>query len=123
MLSLEPVLRCPARQCGRVLIDVELELGSTTALRCPRKKCRSHWWATHLEAGNIRQQLLDDFEDETVVDQLMGVFGLPLTIDRPMYWQVWLTGEEFHGFNKTKTAGGRTVALFRNLLTLPRRAS
>lgn len=119
-LSLEVKLRCPNRRCNRFVFELDPEEYSG-AIRCP--KCGSHWWAFRLKAGNVREQLLADFEgDERVVDTMMALYSLPLHVDRPLFWQIWLTGNEFYRYNKDESPGarGRSLALFRRLAALLR---
>lgn len=87
-LSLEPVPRCPNRRCARYPThDVNSDL---LVFACQR--CSARWWATRFAPGDIRPQLLEDYGgDESFVDYLMGMFELPLSIGRPMYWQVWIS--------------------------------
>ncbi|HEY7236533.1 MAG TPA: hypothetical protein VH539_20395 [Gemmatimonadaceae bacterium] len=84
LLSLEPVLRCPNRRCLRRADEIDADV---LTMRC--RQCSAEWWATRLRPGNIRAQLLEDFGDESFVDYLIGMYELPESIDRPMYWQVW----------------------------------
>lgn len=124
ILSLEPIPRCPNERCGEYA-GVDVEQGGTIAIRCSRKKCRSHWWATRFRAGSIREQLVSDYEDADAVNRLIALFGLPESISSPMYWQVRLTGEEFLSFNRDENVGrlARSLNLFRGILSLHRRAS
>lgn len=122
-LSLEPVLRCPDRRCHRMVFakDPEIYLGGLT---CDR--CGAHWWATRLQAGNVREQLLHDYEGEAfLVAQLMILFGLPETIEQPMFWQVWLSGNEWYRYNKDTSSGirSRSKALLQRVVSLLKRAS
>ena len=97
--------------------DPEVFLGSLT---CP--KCGEHWWATHLQAGDVRVQLMSDYDgDYWLVDQLMALFRLPASIEQPMFWQIWLTGNQSHHFHKAERTGirARSAALLRSLLRRP----
>jgi hypothetical protein len=125
LLSLEPLLRCPNRRCGEIVLNVNPEMGTSAVYRCERKKCRSHWWAKRLEPGDVRAQLLVDYEDPDIVDWQMRLWKLPDTIPRSMYWQVWLSGEEFHSFNTDQSTGrlGRSTTLFQKMIDIYRRAS
>lgn len=116
-LSLEPVLKCPA--CGKMAFrqDPELYRGAMT---CESKKCDCHWWAFRLGAGSIRGQLLHAFDDATLVAELMDLFGLPSSIDRPMFWQIQLTGNEWYRYNSDRELPTRSTALLRGVV---RRAS
>lgn len=117
-LSLEVKLRCPNRRCQRFVFELDAEQ-YTGALKCP--KCGSRWWAFRLAAGDVRRQLLDNFEgDEDVVDTMMALYEVPVSLDRPMFWQIWLSGNEFYRFNKEQESGtsGRSLALFRRLAAL-----
>src|SRR5437879_7810213 len=113
--SLEPVLRCPNTTCARMVFraDPELYVG---ALTCER--CGTHWWATRFHRGDVRVQLSADFYgDAELVDRLMHRFHLPPSIDRAMYWQVRLTGNQLYRYNKDDAGGmrGRSIALLRRL--------
>jgi hypothetical protein len=119
-LSLEVKPRCPNRRCKRFVFEIYPDRYDG-ALKCPR--CSSRWWAFRLSAGNVRQQLLDAFEgDEAVVDTIMALYDVPLELSRPMFWQIWLSGNEFYRFNKDQesSTGGRSLALLRRLATLLR---
>lgn len=121
-LSLEPVLRCPDRRCKKIVfINPEVYLGGLTCA-----KCGGHWWATRLQPGSVRQQLLNDYDgDEFLVAQLMALFELPETIETPMFWQVWLTGNQLYHYNTDAGSGvrGRSKALLQSVVRLLRRAS
>jgi hypothetical protein len=115
--SLEPSLRCPDRRCRRLVFSVDAEIGSL-AVKCEAPRCGAHWWATRLQAGDVRAQLLVDFEEnEYLVDSLMTLFDLPQFIDRPLWWQVWLTGNEWAGFSRSSRGGsrGRSVSLLNRI--------
>jgi hypothetical protein len=114
-LSLEPKPRCPNRRCERFVYELDPEqfLG---ALKCP--KCGAHWWAFKLQAGDVRSQLLQDFEGDTViVETMMTLYNVPAQISAPAFWQIWLSGNEFYRFVKDDSTGlrGRSLALFRRL--------
>lgn len=121
-LSLPTVLCCPA--CGRYAFGKLPEL-FVGGLKCAR--CEAHWWATTLQAGSVRDQLLEHFEGDVVlVDQLMNLFGLPLLIEERRFWQILLSGNEWHRYNKDAAAPGergRSVALLRGVVSTVRRAS
>jgi hypothetical protein len=92
------------------------------AFQCDdENNCGARWWATRLDAGIVRDQLLAAFEGETaIVDRLMVEYDLPLTIERTMWWQIWLTGNEFHHYVQDRGKPNRSLNLLRRLL---RRAS
>jgi hypothetical protein len=120
--SLSPVLRCPDRRCGKIVYtNPEAFLGGMVCARC-----KGHFWATRFEAGSVRQQLLAHFDgEEDVVATIMSLFDLPLMVEQPVYWHVWLTGAEYQAYNRDAATGpwARSRALLRRLLTLHRRAS
>jgi hypothetical protein len=88
-LSLEPALRCPNRRCQRHAGNIVSDL---LTLSCAA--CGAIWWATRLRPGNVRAQLLEDFGDASFVDYLICMYELPESIDRPLYWQVWIRRDE-----------------------------
>lgn len=123
-LSLVLELSCPA--CFRLVGRHGPALKPDTfagALKCDR--CNAHWWATRLDAGSIREQLLNDFEDVELVDALMSLFGLPALIEEPRFWQIRLDGQQWYRYNQTATSGmrGRSIALLRGVVAFLKRAS
>jgi hypothetical protein len=123
MLSLVLELSCPA--CNRLVnkhgaaLKPDLFLG---ALKCDR--CGVHWWATRFDTGSIRGQLLRDFEDVDLVDQLMTLFGLPSLIEEPRFWQVQLDGRQWYRYNQDSAPGirGRSLTLLRGVVAFLKRA-
>ena len=64
---------------------------------------------------------MDHFDgDDAEVDRIILLFDLPLIIDTPSYWHVWLTGAEYHAYNKEPSNGpwSRSRALLRRLVSL-----
>lgn len=117
-LSLVPFLCCPAcnRQVGLSL--TELYVGGITC-----KRCGAHWWATRLRAGDVRAQLLADFEgDADLVNHLMTLFGLPERISESKFWQVLLNGQQWYRYSQDAAPGlrSRSIALLRGVVTLLR---
>jgi hypothetical protein len=113
----EPVLRCPA--CGKMAIDCDPD-SFTGTMRCEAKRCRAHWWATVLRAGDVRAQLMADFDgDEAAVKLIMARFDLPTHLTTHIFWQVLLTGNQAHHYHKDREQGGlrrRSLALLRRVL-------
>lgn len=108
ILSLEPVLRCP--RCATLFASwgaVEVFVG---ALVC--RRCRGHWWATRFEAGNVRDQLVRDYDgDADLADRLMSTFTLPAIVSAAVWWQIMLTGNEYHHYTReTRTTNARAIS-------------
>jgi hypothetical protein len=121
-LSLEPILRCPNRRCRLVARGLSVDL---LAITCLNKHCRTHWWATRLEAGDIRSQVRAQFDGNELFVELLDRLGAPERIDQPMYWQLWIDGSERHRFTDRTVSGNllvRTHELIRKLVALPQRA-
>jgi hypothetical protein len=119
-LSLERFLTCPAchRQASMGL--PELYVGGLTC-----KRCGAHWWATRLQTGSVRAQLLVEFEDVECVNQLMLLFGLPEMISEPVFWQILLNGQQWYRYHQDSAPGirGRSIALLRGVVSILKRAS
>jgi hypothetical protein len=129
MIGLVEVLQCP--RCGR-LVNRENPEVFVGAVSCGtgskgagdarhRGGCGAHWWATKLQAGSVREQLLEDYDgDSALVAHLMVHFGLPESIDRPMFWEIELTGNQLYRYNKDPSPGilGRSTQLLKGVLRL-----
>lgn len=111
-------LRCP--KCSQFVYNNDADQ-FRGILKCERKSCGAHWWATILDAGDVREQLRRDFEgDDAMVKLLMARFDLPTHLTTSVYWQVLLTGSQAHHYYRDKaTQGirGRTMALIRRVLS------
>jgi hypothetical protein len=123
-LSLVVNLSCP--KCFRLVNKHGAALNPdlfTGALKCDR--CGAHWWATRFDAGSIRSQLLEDFEDVELADALMSLFGLPAIIEERRYWQINLDGRQWYRYQQDTAPGirGRSIALLRGVVAFLRRAS
>lgn len=119
--SLEPYVRCPNRRCGLRARAT----GDLLVLTCENKHCRAHWWATRLEAGDIRSQIRAAFDGNEHFVEVMDAFGLPERIDRPMYWQIWLSGGDKFAMSDESKIGSllvRTHAMMKRLVGLHRAA-
>lgn len=129
MIGLVPILQCP--RCERVVTgrDPEVFVGVLTCgtgsrgANDPRHRCGcgTHWWAARLQAGSVRAQLLDDYDgDARLVDHLMAHFGLPESIEEPMFWEIELTGNQLYRYNKDSSPGilGRSTQLLKGVLRL-----
>ena len=113
---IEPVLRCPyCRKTPRGYHEI-----FAGALMC--ENCRRHWWATVLEAGVLRRQLLDLYNEQPLADALIAMFRLPESIDERSYWQIQITGREFYRYTTNAEVGplGRSAALLRRIVGLSR---
>jgi hypothetical protein len=116
-LSLEPVLKCPNRRCERIAYGLSADLITVSC-----KSCGTHWWATRLEAGDIRSQIRAQFDGNELFVTLLDQVGAPERIDQPMFWQLWLSGNDQYQFTDRTRAGGilaRSHALVRKLISLP----
>lgn len=129
-LSLEPILCCPNRRCRLRVFNVDADHGPL-GLRCSEKKgCGTKWWATRLQPGNVRAQLLADLEgdegpEEAVIDEMIRMYGLPEEISEPLWWQIPLSGHEWHHYVNERGAGvrKRSLGLLRRITGLFRAAS
>lgn len=129
-LSLEFLLQCP--RCGQLVGRRDGPAlapdAFTGVLKCHKNHCQAHWWANRFDAGDIREQLLKAFEgDAELVDQMMTLFGLPERIDEPRFWQVLLSGQQFHRYHTPTSAAppslrGRSIALLRGVVSFLQRA-
>lgn len=120
VLSLEPIIRCPNPDCRRL----PYSNGDVLVITCAYKYCRSHWWATRLEAGDIRSQILAQFDGNDLFVELLDILGAPERIDQPMYWQLWLSGGTHHAMVDARQPGGiiaRSHELVRGIVQLHRR--
>jgi hypothetical protein len=112
-LSLEPVLKCPNRRCERIANGLSADLITVSC-----KSCGTHWWATWLEAGDIRSQLRAQFDGNELFVQLLDSLGAPERIESPAFWQIWLSGNDQYQFTDRTKPGGilpRSHALIRRL--------
>ena len=119
ILSFEPVLTCPNRRCHRIAYGLS---GDLITITC--KHCGSHWWATRLDAGDIRAQIRAQFDGNELFVELLDRLAAPARIEAPMFWQLWLSGNEQYQFTDRKNTGGilaRTHKLIRKLSALPKR--
>ncbi|HEY9227405.1 MAG TPA: hypothetical protein VIP11_12200 [Gemmatimonadaceae bacterium] len=90
-------------------------------------KCGAYWWAVRLDAGDVRAQLLDQFDGDRSVLAVLDAIDAPAVLDRPMYWQLWITGNDHYRFTN-KHAAGNVLESSREMMrrlahTLPLRAS
>lgn len=116
ILSLEPVLRCPNRRCGKIAYGIS---GDLITYSC--KSCPAHWWATRLDAGDIRAQIRAAFDGNELFVELLDKLGAPERIETPMFWQLWISGHEQYQFtDKSKLSGIliRSHELIRKLVGL-----
>jgi hypothetical protein len=96
------------------------------ALKCVRSSCRIRWFAEPIEAGSVRGQLEEAYQDPQIATDLMARFNLPDTIDTPMYLQIPITIELWADYSSDQITKPRskTIRLLRQfLLTVHRRAS
>lgn len=114
-LSLEPVLRCPNPRCGRA-VNARLHVELLT-ITC--KHCGAHWWATRLAAGDIRSQMRAAFDGNEVFVELLDTLGAPERVEQPVFWQLWLSGNEHYHLTNVSIPGGilqRSHELVRKLI-------
>ena len=96
-LSLVPTLRCPKCDKKVFRMDPELFIGT---LACEKKQCDCRWWATALSAGSVPAQLVEQFEDEAFVAELVAAWHLPPALPEPMFWQIPLTGHQHYAYQR-----------------------
>lgn len=96
--------RCPDQRCHRIFVSVETEVPLRGLVKCTRKSCEQRWFVEPLDAGDIRAQLLDRYDDAGIVTDLMVRLHLPNWIGRPMYLQIPTSGELWDDYVKSRVA-------------------
>jgi hypothetical protein len=76
-------------------------------IKCVRKSCSQRWMAEPLDAGSVRAQLLERFEDAAIADDIMRRFHLPESIDAPAFLQMPLNAELWNGYIDTRHLAAR----------------
>lgn len=124
--ALAPFLRCPDQRCRQPFVHVETETRFRGALRCVRSSCRQRWFAEPLDAGRLRPQLEQTYEDAAIAADLMVYFRLPEAIVDPMFLHLPLTSDLWQLFinDRASAPRERTRRIVRRALdSLYRRAS
>lgn len=97
---LDQVMRCP--RCRQPYRGFDLRPGGEGFPRCQRKhpECGQRWWTMALSAGEVEPQLGEIFGGDCA-KQLVELYGLPYALGEPMFWQIPLTGNEYHHTRQT----------------------
>lgn len=116
-LSLEPIIRCPNRRCGEIPYG---QRGDLLTYQCA--KCGARWWANRFAAGDIRSQIRAQFDGNESFVELLDALGAPERIDKPMYWQLWISGnEQYHLMDHENSLLTLSHELIRKILGLLKR--
>jgi hypothetical protein len=94
-------------------------------IKCVRKSCSQRWMAEPLDAGSVREQLLERFEDATIASDIMRRFHLPELIDAPAFLQIPLNSDLWTGYVHSRhlAAVDRQRQLVGRLLEFLRRSA
>jgi hypothetical protein len=97
---LDPLMRCP--RCRMAYRGFDLRPGGDGFPRCQRRhpECGQRWWAMALSAGEVEPQLAEVFGEECA-HRLMTLYPLPCAIGEPMFWQLPLSGHQYHHTRQT----------------------
>ena len=97
---LDQVMRCP--RCRQPYRGFDLRPGGEGFPRCQRRRpaCDQRWWTMALSPGEVEPQLAETF-GAACARQLVALYQLPYALGEPMFWQIPLTGHEYHHTRQT----------------------
>lgn len=118
--ALAPFPRCPDRRCGQAWTHAETGGPIRGILKCVRSSCRQRWTIEPLDAGSVRAQLEQQYEDVAIAADVMRRFRLPERIDQPMYLQMPIDSQLWSDYvnDKGRSPRHRMVSLVRRILNV-----
>jgi hypothetical protein len=89
-------LRCP--RCLKLLFTPDPQFGAIFS-QCGVSSCRQRWWFMVLSPGDVRPQLAATF-GEDFAPTLMRLYVMPRALDAVHFWQVPISGSDYHAHRR-----------------------